>query len=121
MNSLHFESDALLDLGLAGAGELLTLDDTATLTFDDFDFDNLVNSTWQTDGVGTYTLINGDFTLDPTNLAHFGEENALDRVDGNKSWFIDGSLGYEVAPIPEPSAVLLSALAALSLLGRRRK
>ncbi|MEN8693707.1 MAG: PEP-CTERM sorting domain-containing protein [Akkermansiaceae bacterium] len=121
MNSLHFGSDALLDLGLAGAGELLTLDDTATLTFDDFDFDNLVNSTWQTDGVGTYTLINGDFTLDPTNLAHFGEENALDRGDGNKIWFIDGSLGYEVAPIPEPSTVLLSALAALSLLGRRRK
>ena len=114
--NLHFASGAILDVSFG----ILTVGDTATLSFGGFDFTSLVGFDVQSAAIGTYTLIDGDFTLDATNLAYYGIGNAYTRLDGNKAYFDEGSLTVTVAAIPEPSAALLGGLGLLVLLRRRR-
>ncbi|MEY4242462.1 MAG: hypothetical protein RLZZ245_47 [Verrucomicrobiota bacterium] len=114
--NLHFASGAILDLSFG----ILSLRDTATLSFDGFDFNNLLGFNVQSAAIGTYTLIDGDFTLNSANLAHYGIDNAFTRLDGNKAYFDEGSLTVTIAAIPEPAAALLGGLGMLVLLRRRR-
>jgi autotransporter-associated beta strand protein len=114
--NLHFASGAILDVS---AG-ILTVGDTATLSFDGFDFNSLVGFDVQSAAIGTYTLIDGDFALNSANLAYYGIGNAFTRLDGNKAYFDQGSLTVTITAIPEPSAALLGGLGMLVLLRRRR-
>ncbi|MBK1834960.1 PEP-CTERM sorting domain-containing protein [Roseibacillus ishigakijimensis] len=115
--NLHFDSGGLLDL----TNGILTLASGSSLTFGGFSLSDILGDDPLTAMAGTYTLIEGDFLLDSTNLENFGEENAFLREDGMKVWFHEGSLGYTVAPIPEPSTLLLGGMSLLALLGWRKR
>jgi hypothetical protein len=112
--NLAIAEGGTLDISLG----LLTLGSGATLSFGGFDFDDIIGFDVDTAANGTYTLIEGDFTLNPANLAHFGAGNALDLGGGRSAFFKEGSLAVTV--IPEPSAALLAGIGALGLLRRRR-
>lgn len=98
---------------------LLTFGSGTTLSFGGFDFDDIVGFDVNTAALGTHTLVLGDFTLDTTNLAHFGEANALALGGGRSAYFTEGSLAVTI--IPEPSSTLLAGIGALALLRRRRR
>ena len=72
-----------------------------------------------TAATGIYTMIAGDFTLDTTNISHFGLGNALDLGGGKFGYFQEGS--FDVVIIPEPGAALLGGLGVIALLRRRRR
>jgi autotransporter-associated beta strand protein len=114
---LFFASGSFLDVTLG----TLSVANSATVTFGNFGFGNLIGFNVETAGVGTYTLIDGDFTLDPTNLAHFGLANAFTRGDGNLAYFDVGSLTVTIAAVPEPDAALIGSIGLLMLLNRRRR
>ena len=97
---------------------LLTLGSGTTLSFGGFDFDDVIGFNVSTAAFGLHTLVFGDFTLDTTNLAHFGAENALDLGAGRSAYFTQGSLA--VAIVPEPGAALLGSIGLIALLRRRR-
>jgi hypothetical protein len=97
---------------------LLTLAPGTTLSFGGFDFGDIIGFDVNTAAVGTHTLVLGDFTLNTTNLAHFGAGNALDLGGGRSAYFSEGSLAVTI--IPEPSAALLAGIGALAMLRRRR-
>ena len=115
--NLFFASGALLDVSLG----MLTVADTATISFGNFGFGNLLGFDVETTGLGTYTLIGGDFILDSTNLANFGLANAYTRGDGNIAYFDEGSLTVKIAAVPEPGAALIGSIGFLMLLNRRRR
>jgi hypothetical protein len=97
---------------------LLTLGSGATLSFGGFDFGDVIGFDVTTAALGLHTLVLGDFTLDTTNLAHFGESNALDLGGGRSAYFTEGSLAVVI--IPEPGVALLGSIGLLALLRRRR-
>lgn len=97
---------------------LLTLGSGTTLSFGGFDFSDIIGFDVSTAAFGIHTLVLGDFTLDSTNLAHFGANNALDLGGGRSAYFTQGSLA--VAIVPEPGAALLGCIGILGLLRRRR-
>ena len=98
---------------------LLTLGSGTTLSFGGFDFDDILGFDVNTAALGVHTLVLGDFTLDTTNLAHFGANNALDLGGGRSAYFSEGSLAVTI--VPEPSAALLAGIGALAFLRRRRR
>ena len=97
---------------------LLTFGSGTTLSFGGFDFDDIVGFDVNTAALGTHTLVLGDFTLDTTNLAHFGEANALALGGGRSAYFTEGSLAVTI--VPEPGVALLGSIGLLALLRRRR-
>lgn len=111
--NLHLDSGALLDVSLG----VLTIADTATLSFGGFGFANLIGFDVETASVGTHTLIDGGFTLDPANISNFGAANAFTRLDGKLAYFEAGSLNVVV--IPEPHAVWLGGIGLFALFRRR--
>ena len=98
---------------------VLTVANSATVSFGGFGFDDLVGFDVNTAADGTHVLLGGDFTLNPANIAHFGEANKLSLGGGRFAWFEEGSLNVVV--VPEPGGVLLTAGGALALLVRRRR
>lgn len=113
--SLHLDSGAMLDV----TNGLLTVATGQTVSFGGFDFNNIIGFDVFTAAAGLYTLIDGDFTLNSANIAHFGLANALDLGGGAYAYFTEGSL--DVMVVPEPGAALLGALGTLVLLRRRRR
>lgn len=111
---LLFGSGSYLDL----SNGLLTVAVGKTVSFGDFDFSNIIGFDVYSAAVGTHTLISGDFTLDGTNLNHFGAANSLDLGNGKSAYFESGSL--TVVVVPEPAAALLGGIGMLALLRRRR-
>lgn len=97
---------------------LLTLGSGTTLSFGGFDFGDIIGFDVNTAALGTHTLVLGDFTLDSTNLAHFGANNALELGGGRSAYFTQGSLAVVV--VPEPGVALLGSIGLLALLRRRR-
>lgn len=89
-----------------------------TVSFGSFGFGDIAGFDVNTAANGTYTLIAGDFILDSSNIANFGEENALDLGGGKSAYFGAGSLTAVV--VPEPGIALLGGLGLLGLLRRRR-
>jgi MYXO-CTERM domain-containing protein len=89
------------------------------VSFGGFNFNNIIGFDVLTAAPGTYTLIDGDFTLDSTNIAHFGIGNALDLGGEKYAYFQSGSLAVTI--VPEPAAALLGAVGALAFLRRRRR
>ncbi|WP_193211339.1 beta strand repeat-containing protein [Luteolibacter marinus] len=111
------------DLEIAAGGLIdisrgLLLVSSGTVTFGDFGFGDIVGFDVNSAANGTYTLIDGDFTLDSSNIANFGEGNALDLGGGRFAYFGEGSLTAIV--VPEPSIALLGGFGLLGLLRRRR-
>ncbi len=112
-SDFHFDEGSFLSFSSA-----LQLASGSTATFGEgFGIANLSGLDASTAN-GTYTLIGGDGTVDPTGLDNFGFENAYDLGGGKLAWFETGSL--QVFVIPEPSVALLGGLGALALLRRRR-
>lgn len=97
---------------------LLTVANGGTVSFGDFGFDDITGFDVFTADPGTYTILDGSFTLNPANISNFGSANALDLGAGKSAYFQEGSLSVVV--IPEPSAAILAGLGALALLRRRR-
>lgn len=114
---LFLASGSFLDVTLG----TLSVANLATVSFGNFGFGNLIGFNVETAGVGTYTLIGGDFTLDSTNLANFGVANAYTRGDGNIAYFDTGSLTVTIAAVPEPDAALIGSIGLLMLINRRRR
>ncbi|MCC5849923.1 MAG: autotransporter-associated beta strand repeat-containing protein [Verrucomicrobia bacterium] len=104
---LIFDPDATLNV------------DGGTVSFDGFGFSDLVGFD-AFDGLGTFTLFGGDFTLNTANISNFGAGDPLDLGDGRSAYFKEGSL--QVVVIPEPGTLMLLgiALGALLLFRRRR-
>ena len=98
---------------------LLTLGSGTTLSFGGFDFGDILGFDVNTAALGVHPLVLGDFTLDATNLAHYGAGNALDLGGGRSAYFSEGSLAVTI--VPEPSAALLAGIGALAFLRRRRR
>lgn len=111
---LQFGAGSFLDL----TNGLLSVAAGKTVSFGGFDFSNLIGFDVYSAAVGTYTLLNGGFTLDSTNLNHFGAANQLDLGNGKSAYFEAGSLNVVV--VPEPAAALLGGIGILALLRRRR-
>ncbi len=114
--NLHFDSGSKLDVSLG----VLTVSSTKTVSFGGFDFTSLVGFDVESAAIGTYTLIAGNFSLNSSNIAHYGTANAFTRLDGNKAYFDQGSLAVTIAAVPEPIATLFGGLGMLVLLRRRR-
>lgn len=114
--NLSFASGAFLDVTLG----TLTVANTGTVSFGNFGFGNLIGFDVETASLGTYTMIDGNFTLNPTNLANFGLANAYTRGDGNIAYFDTGSLTVTIA-VPEPGAALIGSIGFLMLINRRRR
>jgi autotransporter-associated beta strand protein len=123
--NLSFGAGGKLDLtgaslGLSSTG-ILTLADTATLTLAGFSFADITGWDAAAAADGTYTLVDGDFTLviegsTPTESTPFW------LVAGEKyGYFQQGSLQAVIVTVPEPGAALLALLGAPLLLRRRRK
>ena len=99
----------------------LTVDDGATVTFDTgFSLESLTGNISSL-GPGTYTLIDGNFTL-AYNGSNWGETNA-GKLNGLDAYFKEGSfdLVLQSANIPEPSTILLAGLGLAGLVSRRRR
>lgn len=113
-------SDLMIDAGgmVDITPGVLTVDSGATVAFGGFDFANIVGFDVDTAAPGIYTIIDGSFTLNSANIAHFGVANAYTRPDSKIAYFQEGSL--DVIIIPEPGAMLLGSLGMLALLRRRR-
>jgi hypothetical protein len=104
-----------LDLSLGK----LTLASGSTLSFGGFGFDDLVGFDVNLADFGLHTLVEGGFTLDSSNISHFGAENALDLGGGRSAYFTQGSLAVMV--VPEPSSALLAGFGLAGLTLRRRR
>lgn len=112
--TLHLDAGAMLDV----SSGILTVGTGQLVSFGGFDFNNIIGFDVLTAAAGTYTMIDGEFTLDSTNIAHFGLANALDMGGDRFAYFKEGSL--DVVVIPEPAAAMLGLLGTLALLRRRR-
>lgn len=119
--SLNFESGAILDLTTATIGlsstNILTVGGSASITFNNFQFADIIGWDWQDAEAGTYTLINGAsdvFLLGGTPTIG----SPADLGNGKFGYFQEGS--FQAVIIPEPSTALLGGLGVLVLLRRRR-
>jgi fibronectin-binding autotransporter adhesin len=110
--SLNFDAGANFTVNLADP-----LFITGAVTFDGFDFTDIVGWNYASAANGIYTLLAGS-GINLTNVAHVGSGNALDLGDGRSAYFQSGSL--QVVVIPEPRAALIGGLGLLALLRRRR-
>ncbi len=110
---MFLASGATIDI----SNGLLTVS-SGTVSFGGFGFDDINGFDVNTAENGTYTILDGSFTLNSANISNFGAENALDLGGGRSAYFEEGSLNVVV--IPEPSAALLGGLGVLALLRRRR-
>ena len=109
--SVNFDTASKLDVS---AGVLTV---TGNVTFDGFGFDDVIGFDPYTSPNGTYVLIEGT-NFDFTNVANFGEANALDLGSGRSAWFTEGSFAAVV--VPEPGSAALLLFSSLTLLRRRR-
>lgn len=110
--SINFDTASKLDV----TDGVLTV--TGNVSFGGFGFDDVIGFDPYTSPNGTYVLIEGtDFNF--TNVANFGESNALDLGSGRSAWFTEGSFAAVV--VPEPGSTALLLLSSLVLLRRRRR
>lgn len=120
-NGLTIEEGGQLDL----TGAIMSLNSTGilgltggSLVVENLSFEDLVGWDWMSAALGTYKLIDGEFTIDFGDTAYLSRETAYDFNNGRKGYFTDGSLNVVV--IPEPSTTILGGLGLLALLRRRR-
>lgn len=119
--------DGVLGGGLAlASGANIVFDPAATLTvngptvtFGGFGIPNLLGL-GPTTPEGTYVVVDGAATVDPTNLANVGPANAYDLGGGKSAYFGIGSLTVTIVPEPSLLAAVVAVAAVVPLIGRRR-
>jgi autotransporter-associated beta strand protein len=91
-----------------------------SVTFGNFGIDDLVGLDSSVAN-GAYTLIDGTASINFSNVANLGAQNAVGISGGKQAYFSEGSLVVNV--IPEPSTYALLGLGVLGMLIalRRRK
>lgn len=110
---LLFDGTTNTPLSVAG---LVTLDST-------FGVDDLVGVTSST-AFGTYGLIDETATVFASQgIENFGIANAFDLGDGTGAFFEEGLnlVVFDIAAVPEPSAIALLGLGSIGLIFRRRR
>ena len=114
--SLSLAAGAEFVFSLSGA---LTVNGNS-VTFGNFGIDDLVGLD-STVANGAYALIDGTASINFSNVANLGAQNAVGISGGKQAYFSEGSLVVNV--IPEPSTYALLGLGALGMLIalRRRK
>jgi autotransporter-associated beta strand protein len=90
----------------------------SSVTFGGFGIPNLLGLS-QSTPEGTYVLIDGTATIDPTNLANVGSANAYDLGGGKSAFFGIGSLTVTVVPEPSTMMVLATTILILPLAMQR--
>lgn len=120
MGALTFEGGAFFDIFEAVTNDSALSASTIAFATTGFGIDNLVYEgsaiDWSAIDNGTYTLISG--TMDSSNLANLGLENAFDIGSGRSAYFAGSSL--QLVVIPEPGVAILGSLGLLVMMRRRR-
>ena len=121
-NGLTIQAGGNLDLTGAtlGANSLGILGITAgDLTLGNLAFTDLIGWDYAAAALGTYELIEGNFTVNFGSTAFISPATAYDFGNGKFGYFTSGSLNAVI--IPEPNvAALIGALGGILLLRRRR-
>jgi fibronectin-binding autotransporter adhesin len=92
---------------------------SGNLTLGNLSFADIIGWDWQNASMGTYRLIDGDFTIQWGSTTYRDAASAYDFGNGMKGYFTQGSLNVVI--IPETSSALFAALGAFALLRRRRE
>lgn len=116
VGDLALATGATIDISLGA----LSIDPTATVLFNGLQLTDILGLDLGTAGNGTYSVLDGDFTIDGSSvIANLGEGDALDLGGGRSAWFETGSLSVVI--VPEPSVALLGGLGLFALVRRRRR